>query len=214
MLETMATFVLAEHLGGLTFDPPAGDVGYARILAGGRRPAPTRDGFVTLLPYTGAHWTSLFEYNKREDLKQKYDVFNPHERNSRIRELYADLHQITRQMTSAECLEMCRKLDLPASPIYALQDLPEHPHLKAVGLFQKGEHPTEGQIVSMRSPTRFFGTPAELALPAPTLGQQTEEILRESGLKEAEIAALVQRGIVRSATVKSSVVQGKEESTA
>src|SRR5665213_79684 len=52
MLETMAAFVMAEHLGGLTFEPPAGPAGYVRILAGGRSPSPTRDGYIGILPYT------------------------------------------------------------------------------------------------------------------------------------------------------------------
>ena len=39
MLETMVAFMLAEHLGGLTFDPAPAKAGYARVLAGGRKPA-------------------------------------------------------------------------------------------------------------------------------------------------------------------------------
>ncbi len=38
MFETMVAFTLAEHLGGLSFEPPAGPAGYARLLAGGRKP--------------------------------------------------------------------------------------------------------------------------------------------------------------------------------
>ena len=38
MLETMAAFVLAEHLFGHTFDPPKGGIGYNRVLAPWRRP--------------------------------------------------------------------------------------------------------------------------------------------------------------------------------
>ena len=56
MLETMTAFTLAEHMGGMTFDPPPAKAGYARLLAGGRKPAPTRDGFVAMLPYTTEHW--------------------------------------------------------------------------------------------------------------------------------------------------------------
>src|SRR5579864_9279424 len=61
MLETMAAFVLVEHLGGLTFEPPKGGPGYPRLLEGGRKPAPTKDGHIALLPYTADHWKAFFE---------------------------------------------------------------------------------------------------------------------------------------------------------
>ena len=193
MFETMAAFTLTEHLGGLTFDPPRAKAGYARLLAGGRKPAPTRDGFVAMLPYTTAHWTAFFRHVGREDLAQKYDLEDRHERNARIRELYADMASVTRELTTDECLELCRKLDLPATKIYSIDDLPEHPHLKAVGLFQRIEHPTEGPILSMRPAALFSKTPAELALPAPTVGQHSAEILREAGVDEAAIDRIVSR---------------------
>ena len=68
MLETMVAFTLAEHLGGLSFEPPTAKAGYARILAGGRKPAPTRDGHVAMLPYTAEHWHALFASIGRTDL--------------------------------------------------------------------------------------------------------------------------------------------------
>jgi hypothetical protein len=52
MLETMTAFVMAEHMGGVTFDPPIGPPGYARMLAPDRRPHRTSDGYICILPYT------------------------------------------------------------------------------------------------------------------------------------------------------------------
>jgi crotonobetainyl-CoA:carnitine CoA-transferase CaiB-like acyl-CoA transferase len=50
MLETMTAFVLAEHMGGLTFEPPLGPPGYSRMLAPDRRPHRTVDGHICILP--------------------------------------------------------------------------------------------------------------------------------------------------------------------
>lgn len=198
MFETMAAFTMAEHLGGLTFDPPLGKAGYARLLAGGRKPAPTRDGHVAMLPYTTAHWNAFFGHVGRDDLARKYDIADRHERNAKIRELYADMASVTREMSTEECLELCSRLDIPATRIYGIDELPEHPHLKAVGLFQPVEHPTEGPILAIRPPTLFARTPADLALPAPTLGQHTQEVLREAGLDDQAIAGLADRKVVAS----------------
>ena len=196
MLETMVTFMLSEHLGGLTFDAAPGKAGYGRLLAGGRRPSPTKDGYIAILPYTANQWTAFFNSAGRADLAQKYGGADRQTRNASLVEMYRDMVQTTRQRTTAEWVEICASQDIPATPIYALDELPEHPHLKAVGLFQRTAHPSEGGIRYLNPPTRFAATPAEVRRQAPLLGQHTEEILREAGYSEEEITALTTRGIV------------------
>src|SRR5262245_7803313 len=196
MFETMVAFTLAEHLGGLTFDPPAGGAGYQRLLAGGRRPAPTRDGFVAMLPYSGVHWRQFFRRCGREDLAAKYNFDDRHERNARIREIYDDMANVTRQMSSAQCLALCESLDIAATRIHSIDELPGHPHLQAVGLFERTMHPSEGPIVAVRPATNFARTPAGLRRPAPWLGEHNDEVLREAGYDDAQIAALKADGVV------------------
>jgi len=196
MFETLVAFTLAEHLGGLSFDPPHGAAGYQRLLSGGRRPAPTRDGHVAMLPYSGTHWREFFIRAGREDLASKYNFDDRHERNARIREIYDDMALVTQRMTSAQCLALCESLDIAATRIYTIDELPEHPHLQAVGLFEHQQHPSEGAIVAVRTPTRFARTPAALHRHAPTLGQHNDEVLREAGLDAVEIAALKDKRVI------------------
>jgi formyl-CoA transferase len=103
---------------------------------------------------------------------------------------------VTGRMTSAECLALCESLDIAATRIHTIDELPEHPHLKAVGLFQRSVHPSEGPVVAVRPPTRFARTPAGLRLPAPLLGEHTDELLREAGCDDAQIAALKAKKVV------------------
>ena len=196
MFETMVAFTLAEHLGGLSFEPPAGPAGYPRLLAGGRKPAPTLDGHVALLPYTDLHWRKFFSHAGRADLAEKYEGCDRHARNARVKELYADMVAITRTLTTDALLALCRELDIPATRIHAIDELPAHPHLKAVGLFQRQQHPSAGAIVAMRPTTLFSRTPAELALPAPDLGEHSVAVLREAGLPAAQIETLLAAHIV------------------
>jgi crotonobetainyl-CoA:carnitine CoA-transferase CaiB-like acyl-CoA transferase len=60
MFEAVSQFVLGDHMGGLTFDPPIGDPGYKRLLTAHRRPYATKDGHLCVLIYNDKHWKSFF----------------------------------------------------------------------------------------------------------------------------------------------------------
>lgn len=182
MLETMTSFVMAEHMGGLCFDPAPAAAGYARLLKGGRRPLRTCDGWICALPYTDRHWQSFLKVAGREDLAEKYRVDDRAQRNANIRQLYQHLAEIMPLRSTAEWMEILDALDVPATPLYTLDQLPEHPHLRAVGLFQDTEHPTEGRLREMRPATHFSATPLSIRRHAPNLGEHTEEILGELGM--------------------------------
>ena len=76
-------------------------------------------------------------------------------------------------------------------------------HLPAVGLFVREEHPSQGPIIRLWPTTRFARTPTELALPARELGQHSEQVLREAGLRIDEIAALRAKRVIATALLKS-----------
>lgn len=190
MFETMVEFNMAEHMGGLAFEPPLGPAGYARIVNGGRRPVRSADGHVAILPYSPAQWTSLFKRTGRNDLLATYDLSDRHKLNSTVRQLYAELAAMGPSRTTAEWIAVCDELDIPSTAIYRMDDLPLHPHLQAVGLFQQMQHPTEGATRYIRPAARFAATPASVRLPAPTLGQHSRDLLAELGYSATQIEAL------------------------
>jgi len=59
------------------------------------------------------------------------------------------------------------------------------------------DHPTIGPMRLAGVPVHFDKTPGRIQQPAPTLGQHTEEILREYGYDDATIAALELKGVIR-----------------
>ena len=105
----------------MTFDPSPTDAGYARLLAGGRKPAPTKDGYIALLPYTTEQWLAFLKAAGRSDLAEDARRSpTAMTRNANIQKLYAALHEITLTRTTAEWMRICDELDIPATPIYAL----------------------------------------------------------------------------------------------
>lgn len=197
MFESVASFMLVEHMGGHAFDPPIAPAGYTRMLGGGRCPLRTTDGYVTVLPYSALHWRTLFEQANRHDLLEKYHLENRSDVNRHMQALNADLIEVVAGLSIAECMAICEREDIPCSEIYSLDDVQAHPQLKSVDFFDSLLHPADGATVQARPPVLFDRTPASIRRPAPVLGEHTEEVLCEIGLSSDDIEALVQQGAVR-----------------
>jgi len=197
MLETMVEFTMTEHMGGLAFEPPIAPAGYGRVVSGGRKPAPTADGYVAMLPYSPQQWLALFRSVGRDDLAAAYDLSDRHKLNASVRDLYRELERLTPTRSTAEWLSVCEQLDIPATRIWRIDDLPEHPHLKAVGMFVSSQHPSEGAVRSTRPATLFGATPARIRSGAPLLGQHSLSILQELGYDAERIERLCAIGVVK-----------------
>lgn len=189
MFETLVWFTLVEHLGGLAFEGSTAPAGYQRLLEGGRRSMPTKDGFIAILAYTIKHRKAFFEAVGRPELAAKYGQ----KANGTIG-MYDEIAKFTPEQTTDWWLELCEKLDIPATTIMKLEELPQHPQLQAVGLFETHEHPTEGKVRTVRSPVKFAQTPAGYRSHAPQLGEQTREILTELGYDNTRIDGLLSIG--------------------
>lgn len=189
MLETVAAFNSIEMLGGHAFVPPIGPVGYKRVKE--RKPVRTRDGWLTMLPYSGENWCTFFETVGRPECVEEFAVRDPIKRAANIDAIYARMKEIALERTTAEWEELLLKIDVPHASFAKMTAVGEQPHLKAVGLFQKLEHPTEGTIQQARPPARFSESPAAIHRLPPRLGEHTREILAEVGYSDSDIDALL-----------------------
>jgi len=200
MFETMAQFVLGDHMAGRSFEPPIGPPGYSRLLAPDRRPYRTRDGYICALVYTDKHWDSFFQAIGWDD-EQRDPRFKDMAARTRnydfVYKWFADL-LVTR--TTTEWMQLLEEADIPCGPMHDLDSLIDDPHLAAVGLFQKIDHPTEGTLHVAGPAATWSRTPSSIRSAPPRLGEHGDEILREAGFSDADIDSLADEGaMVRSA---------------
>jgi crotonobetainyl-CoA:carnitine CoA-transferase CaiB-like acyl-CoA transferase len=199
MFESLLQTVLGEHLGGHSFEPPAGEPGYARMLARDRRPFQTADGFVCALIYNDKQWKAFFALIGRPELMQS-DKFRDQEARSRnYDDAYALVDAEMRKRSTEQWIEALEAADIPVQRMNSLTDIIADPHLAAIGYLREIDHPSEGRIRSMAVPSEWSETVPEYRLHAPRHGQHTRELLAEAGLDENAIEALLASGAAKAA---------------
>ncbi len=195
MFETMAQFVLGDHMAGRSFDPPIGPPGYSRLLSPDRRPYQTSDGYICALVYSDKQWNAFFA---------KIDLANEADRDPRLNSIsartrnydfvYDWFSQMMKTRSTAEWMRFFAEADIPHAPLHDLDSLIDDPHLAEVGLIQSLEHPTEGTLRVAGPAATWSRTPPSIRTYPPSLGEHGREILREAGVAESEIAALIAEG--------------------
>lgn len=184
MFEAFTHFLLEEHLYEKTFVPPNGDVGYARMLEPGRKPFPTADGYIAIVPYSDRNWRDLFEILGCPELLPAKETSLL--RLKHVGQYYQAITDRTPARTTAEWVKLLNAASIPAMALRDIGNLFEDPHLRATGFFKERTHPTEGNYLEMQPPIVFGAAPQREITPAPTVGQHNAEILAELGIDRAD----------------------------
>jgi formyl-CoA transferase len=107
------------------------------------------------------------------------------------------LEEMTRKKTKAEWIALLEKANVPCGPINNFQEVFENEQVKARDIQMNVHHPTAGSMKLVASPMRLSKTPVEVRMAPPTLGQHTDEILREKlGLSAQDIDSLRENGSI------------------
>ncbi|HZR87089.1 MAG TPA: CoA transferase [Bradyrhizobium sp.] len=197
MFETMAGFVMGDHMGGLTYEPPLDKGGYARHLSRDRRPYKTSDGYLSVIVYNDKQWESFFKATGRDDLRSDPRFATFAGRAVNIDYVYGELARIFETRSTAEWIALLNQADVPVMPMHDLKGILDDEHLVATGFFPVVQHPSEGPIRSMKVSASFSETAAEPTRLAPRLNEHGAEILQEIGFSREDIESMIRDGVTR-----------------
>jgi crotonobetainyl-CoA:carnitine CoA-transferase CaiB-like acyl-CoA transferase len=194
MFETMAAFVMQEHLAQRSFDPPVGPSGDLRLLSPHNRPVQTANGWISFTVNTDSQVKAFLRVTGREDLLDDPRFNSVAARAINVKAWFEIRGAPLTGKSTQEWVDLMRSEDIAVQPCNTLESLPEDEHLKAVGLVSSEQHPTEGKVAAIRSTIRFDNTYPPLRSPSQPKGWETRSVLLDAGYSLEEVDLLIRNG--------------------
>ena len=195
---TEAVFNVMENL-----IPEYSVFGAVREAAGSSLPgiAPSnayacKDGYVLIAGNGDSIFKRLMEAIGRNDLGSAPDLANNAGRVERVAEIDAAIGSWTATRNVAEVLPVMDAARVPAGRVYTAKDIHEDPHFRARDMILRQRTRDGYELDVPGIVPKMSETPGSLRSPAPHLGADTEEVLREIGVTADQLAALKAKGVV------------------
>lgn len=161
---------------------------------------PTADGYITISYIQDREFQALCQTVGREDLidDERFSTAGP--RASNARSLQGLLEATLREYTTTELVKVLAEADVPFATIGDPETIHDDPQVIANDLLFEMDHPTAGRLRQPKPLGEFEGTPTEIRRGAPSYGEHSLEIADEAGLSRDEQRALIDAGILVSAS--------------
>lgn len=193
MLDAMMQFLWSTDMGGQTF--LGRNVPQKRASAFNDLIYATADGHMAVSVMTDAQWAGLTRALERPEWLDDPRFTTPALRDQNFDERVELTQSVLETKANAHWLPRLDQEGVACAPVLTRAELIEHPQVLANDMIVEAGHPSAGPIRQASHAAQFASTPASIRMPAPGLGENTDEILAECGLNANEIAELRATGI-------------------
>ena len=159
------------------------------------------DGIINIAAATQSQWENLCRLLDLDHLVQQSEFIDNEARSSNREQLRKIFNSRLCSRSAIEWTTILMENGVPAGPVFDLQQLFEDPHVAAMGLVELVDHPQLGEIKQLSNPLRLESIGSKtVRSPPPLLGQHTDGILKELGLKSQALVKLKKDGIIFQST--------------
>ena len=157
----------------------------------------TQDGYVTAGASSEKLWKNFctMVIRKPEWMTDPRFATAP-ARLANIDALEGEIEAVFTTKPTAHWVELLDAAAVPGGPVYRYDQILDDPHIKARKMVVEMEHPKMGRVKTLGLPLKSTGELTAIRAPSPWLGQHSEEVLRDIGYADADIAGLFCGGVV------------------
>ena len=159
----------------------------------------TANGWIAIGAANQRNWERFVQALSRPDLLQNPLFATNSDRMTNLSTLVDTLTQVLKTRATEEWLQLLEKAEVPAGPVLTLDQVYQHPQVRARNMDIEIEHPLGGRIHAIGFPVKYSGTPGRICRPAPMLGQHTFQVLRSLGVNSEECSQLEANGVIADA---------------
>jgi crotonobetainyl-CoA:carnitine CoA-transferase CaiB-like acyl-CoA transferase len=194
MLDAVIAFVWPEGMAYHTFvspDRPKREPVARRDLI-----YETRNGYVVVSTVAHREWQAFCRAAEKPEWLEDPRFQSTAGLVANAKERLEMMADVIKTQPTEHWLDVLDREDVPCAPVLTRDEVHLHPQVKANGIIVEDEHPVVGRVRQARPAERMDRTPSEITRGAPLLGQHTDEVLEEVGLKREDIAALRASGVL------------------
>ena len=189
MFEAFTWFNMVENLWGETFVPGNGRLAYTRSVNPRRKPYPTKDGYIALVPYNDQQWKTFFALGDRPGVFDDPRFSTYQERTKNIGSLYEIIEEVAVTKPTDEWLDLLNEANIPAMKYNRMEDVMTDPHLTQVGFFEERNRGELGTYRAMKHPVKYSATPASIHADPPQFDADGDEIRDALDLPSSKTAS-------------------------
>ena len=192
MLDSVIAFLWASDMGSQTFVgdelPQQAAQSFIDLIY------ETADGYISVAVQTDKQWRGLTQALEKPEWLDDPRFATQALRQDNIDDRLGLTQDVLRTNTSAHWLARLEAADIPCVPVLTRNQMISNEQIAANKAVIETEHPDAGRLRQARPAALFSETPNAPPRPAPRLGADTEDVLREAGFDAPGIAALGEAG--------------------